>query len=416
MLDHLIPATDVNSSTQSLINNENQLSHANLNPKLLELKAYCFNARRELHQIPELSGEEFKTSAYCQELMKAAGYRITTYDGYTGFIADLMIDPEYNHIAFRADMDALEMQDMTDDKYTSKHEGRAHNCGHDSHMAIALTAAKYLSDNQHELSHNVRFIFQMAEEDMRVPGASKMVELGCMNGIQEVYALHNDANLECGTVNINNGIMSSYGSAWTLDIQGISAHGSTPQKGLDAIREGARIIAEMDYIVAKKTSPFSPAVFGCGMFNGGTIPNAVADKVQARGTIRSMDAETDQILKNSFTSITKESELRGYTASMSCVGYPAIINHNHAYHRVVNAAKLVIDDSLLNAHCSPMTGSEDFSLMVNATENQCGAMFFLGTGNSTKGIQNYLHANPYYLDEDAMLIGAQIFINLAIAA
>lgn len=389
------------------------LEQFNLQQDLLALTQYCFDARRELHQIPELSGEEIKTSAFCCNLMAEAGFHIRTYEGFTGFIADLDVNPEFEKIAFRADMDGLEMQDLTHDAYSSKHEGRAHNCGHDSHMAIALTAAKYLAAHQADLKYNLRFIFQMAEEDMRVPGASKMVELGCMEGISQVYALHNDANLECGTVNINNGVMSSYGSAWTLEIRGISAHGSTPQKGLDAIREGARIIEDMDYIVAKKTSPFSPAVFGCGMFNGGTIPNAVADYVQARGTIRAMDAETDQILKDSFIDITKQSELRGFNTSMSCVGYPAVINHEFAYQRVLDVAKQIVPANLLNSHCQPMTGSEDFSLMINATKNACGAMFFLGTGNSVKGIKNYLHANPYYLDEDAMLIGAQIFINLA---
>lgn len=95
-----------------------------------------------------------------------------------------------------------------------------------------------------------------------------------------MYALHNDAALEYGFVKINNGIMSSYGSAWTLDVHGISAHGSTPQKGLDAIREASRIIMDMDYVVAKRTNPFSPAVFGCGMFNGGSIPNAIPDYAQ----------------------------------------------------------------------------------------------------------------------------------------
>ncbi|WP_163483958.1 peptidase dimerization domain-containing protein, partial [Klebsiella pneumoniae] len=82
---------------------------------------------------------------------------------------------------------------------------------------------------------------------------------------------------------------------------------STPHKGLDAIREATRLIDYMDYVVAKKTDPFSPAVFGCGMINGGTIPNALADHVQARGTIRSMDENTDKVLKESFNEIVARS-------------------------------------------------------------------------------------------------------------
>lgn len=379
---------------------------------LTALHEYAVHTRRELHKIPEYSGQELKTSRYCREQMEEFGYALTTYEGFTGFIADRIIDPALPLVAFRADMDGLEMPDMTENDHCSIHDGMAHNCGHDSHMAILLTTAHYLSLHPQELKCNVRFIFQMAEEDMRVPGADKMVEMGCMEGVDEVYALHNDASMEIGTIKLNSGVMSSWGSAWTLDVHGISAHGSTPHKGLDAIREAARMIEDMDYIVAKQTSPFSPAVFGCGMINGGTIPNAVADHVQARGTIRAMDAETDQVLKNSFESLVAQSELRGFKTTMDYVGYPAVENHPDATCRVAEAARAFLLHDNVNTQGMPMSGSEDFSYMVNATRNRMGAMFFLGSGNSAKGIQNYLHANPYYLDDDCVLVGAQIFINL----
>lgn len=385
----------------------------NLSPQLTKLQNYCLNARRELHRIPEPSGKEFKTAKYCSEQLTSMGYKLTFYDGFTGFIADLDINKDFNKIAIRADMDALKMPDLTQNDYTSIHDGYAHNCGHDTHMAIALTTAKYLVNNLHELRHNVRFIFQMAEEDAYVLGANKMVELGCMNGVNEVYALHNNGALEYGCIEVREGIISSYGRSWQLNIEGISAHASTPHKGLDAIREGVRLINEMDYIVAKKTDPFSPAVFVCGLFNGGTVPNAVSDKAIAEGTIRSMDAETDAILCSSFTQLEQESKIRGFNASFIFEGYPAIINHKDAYIRIVEAANRAIPPECINTDCRPMTGSEDFSFMVNETQDKRGAMFFLGTGNSAKGIKNYLHSNPYYIEESALLIGAQIFINLA---
>lgn len=389
------------------------MNNFHIDSDLQELQNYSINVRRDLHQIPELSGQEIKTSQYCQQKLIDDGYQITTYEGFTGFIADLDIDPSFDRIAFRTDMDALEMMDLTEDEFRSKHQGAAHNCGHDTHMAIALTTARYLSLYPKKLKRNIRFIFQMAEEDMRIPGADKMVDLGCMQDVDEVYALHNNAAAEYGQIDVNNGIMSSFGRAWTLDILGKSTHGSTPHKGLDAIREGARLVEDMDYIIAKQTNPFSPAVFVCGMFNGGTIPNAVADKVQARGTIRSMDPETDLILQHSFDSLSEQSRLRGFDTHFSFCGYPAVINHPEAYENVVQSALKVIPESRLNVSCQPMTGSEDFSLMINATPNKKGAMFFLGTGNSKKGICNYLHSNPYYVEDSALIIGAQIFIHLA---
>ncbi|MDX7999388.1 amidohydrolase [Xenorhabdus sp. Reich] len=390
--------------------NKNQY---NVSEKLFELNEFSKKTRQDLHKIPELSGQEFKTSQYCRDLMTGFGYAIKIHEGYTGFIADLIIDPTKPLIAFRADMDALEMPDMTNNQHTSIHKGCAHNCGHDTHMSIALTAANYLSKHRDEMSANVRFIFQMAEEDMRVPGADKMVEQGCVEGASEVYALHNNGAQETGSISLNRGVMSSWGSAWTLDVHGISAHGSTPQKGLDAIREASRIIDYMDYIVAKKTDPFSPAVFSCGMIKGGTIPNAVADHVQARGTIRAMDKETDQLLKDSFQEIIARSESGGFKTTIVYDSYPAVENHPQAYLHILEAAAKFLPTENIESNSHPMTGSEDFSYMINATKARVGAMFFLGSGNKAKGIDNYLHSNPYYIDDDCLLVGAQIFINLA---
>ena len=165
------------------------MHHYHIEPDLLALRDFSHEVRHHLHRIPEYSGAEFKTSAYCRGLMEEFGYKITEYPGFTGFHGDLVVDPTLPTIAFRADMDGLEMHDMSEVAFKSTHEGMAHNCGHDSHMAIALTTAKFLAGHRERLRYNVRVIFQMAEEDMRVPGAEKMVELGCMKGVDEIYAL-----------------------------------------------------------------------------------------------------------------------------------------------------------------------------------------------------------------------------------
>ena len=385
-----------------------------INSKLLAMQELGEYFRHSLHKIPEVSGAEFKTSAFCQDVLKKAGFTIATFEGYTGFLADLDSQSENApRIAIRADMDALEMTDLTQNEHTSTHKGLAHNCGHDLHMAIALLSGCFIAKRKEKLPCNVRFIFQMAEEKAHIPGANKMVELGCMEGVDEVYALHNDASLEYGSVKINNGIMSSFGTIWNLSIQGRAAHSSTPQKGLDAIREGARILADMDYIVAKKTDPFSVAVFSCGMFQGGSIPNGVAESALLKGTIRAMDSKTDEILKNAFKEIEEQSALRGFKTKFSYDGYLAIFNHAKCVKRLVESAQKVLKkDEMLIQECEPMSASEDFSEMINACKDKKGAMYFLGSGNAKKGICNYLHSNPYYVEDKAILVGAQIWINL----
>lgn len=385
-----------------------------IDSKLLAMQELGEYFRHSLHKIPEVSGAEFKTSAFCQDVLKKAGFKITTFEGYTGFLADLDSQSENApRIAIRADMDALEMTDLTQNEHTSTHKGLAHNCGHDLHMAIALLSGCFIAKHKEKLPCNVRFIFQMAEEKAHIPGANKMVELGCMEDVDEVYALHNDASLEYGSVKINNGIMSSFGTIWNLSIQGRAAHSSTPQKGLDAIREGARILADMDYIVAKKTDPFSVAVFSCGMFQGGSIPNGVAESALLKGTIRAMDSKTDEILKNAFKEIEEQSALRGFKTKFSYDGYLAIFNHTKCVKRLVESAQKVLKkDEMLIQECEPMSASEDFSEMINACKDKKGAMYFLGSGNKAKGICNYLHSNPYYVEDKAILVGAQIWINL----
>ncbi len=200
-----------------------------------------------------------------------------------------------------------------------------------------------------------------------------------------------------------------------MTIQGISSHGSTPEKGLNVIAEGARLVQEINYIIANKVSPRSTAVLSIGMFHAGTIPNAIPDYAMLRGTIRTMDEATDLLVKSCFKTAIAKSELEGFNAELDLVGYPAVINHPEAYRRVCDAAKKVVPSALIDAHCQPMAGSEDFSYMINATEGRKGAMFFLGSGNAAEGVCNYLHSNPYYVDEEFMLIGVQIFIHLVTA-
>ena len=148
----------------------------NVSEKLFQLNDFSKKTRQDLHKIPELSGEEYKTSKYCRELMESFGYQIKTFDGYTGFTADLIVNSEFPLIAIRADMDGLEMPDLTNNEHSSVHQGCAHNCGHDTHMTMALTSAKYLAENREEMSANVRFIFQMAEEAYRTEASQNKAQ------------------------------------------------------------------------------------------------------------------------------------------------------------------------------------------------------------------------------------------------
>ncbi|MGF1723058.1 hypothetical protein L4D20_23970 [Vibrio kyushuensis] len=122
------------------------LNHFELNEAMLALKDFSITTRHDFHKIPELSGEEVKASKMCREILHAAGYSIADFDACTAFYAYLIVEPAFTTIAWRC-----EMVNLTNHHYSTNHDGRSHNCGHGTHMAISLTAAKYLPANKSAL-------------------------------------------------------------------------------------------------------------------------------------------------------------------------------------------------------------------------------------------------------------------------
>ncbi|WP_199911557.1 M20/M25/M40 family metallo-hydrolase [Dongshaea marina] len=147
---------------------------------------YGITHRRYLHQHPELGREEHHTSSYCQQVLRELGYSITPCF-HTGFYADLAVDPDYPLTAFRADMDALPAQECSEESFCSVNQGVAHLCGHDLHMAVALTAARMMVDHRHQLTSNIRLLFQPSEE-MFVGGAQGMIAEGALKGLMQSTA------------------------------------------------------------------------------------------------------------------------------------------------------------------------------------------------------------------------------------
>ena len=365
--------------------------------------------RRELHKIPELGREEHKTSAYCQEVMQSLGYEVKPSFS-TGFTADLRVGSHLKTVAFRTDIDALPAQELSDEEFCSTHNGVAHLCGHDVHMAIALTAAKFMVEHSEDLKFNIRFLFQPSEEMFR-GGAKGMIEMGCLEGVDEVYGLHNDPTKETGEIHFCEGPISSNGDSFDIRIKGVSAHASTPDKGLDAIRESARLITEFNSIVANNCSPMQPALISVGTLKAGEASNIIATSAEMSGSVRSFDDHTQQTMLRRINETLEESRRRGFGAEIETRGYPAIINEKAGYDRLLIAAQQVMDKDKVITNCKPMAGSEDFSYF---TREKQGAFFFLGSGNKSKGISSPIHSNPFTVDEECIAWGATVFTSLVL--
>ena len=211
----------------------------------IKLKSWGVKHRRYLHQHPELALQEKETAHYCKSVLHSLGYKIQNSWGY-GFTADLNIKRAKTRIAFRADMDALPINEKTMHNFKSKKPNIAHLCGHDAHMAIALTTAKLLKNNQASLKHNVRFIFQPSEE---IPpgGALSMIKNGCLQSVTEIYGLHMWDN-PLGKVSLCEGPLMAGIANFDIIIIGKGCHAAEPNKGLNPIEAVAYSIEQVKKI------------------------------------------------------------------------------------------------------------------------------------------------------------------------
>ena len=369
---------------------------------------YGVSMRRHLHQHPELGRQECETQIWCVNQLKQMGYDITVCFG-TGFYADLHVSDTLPRIAFRADMDALPATEKPGEVVISQNSGAAHLCGHDVHMAIALTAAKMMSDWRNRLRANIRFLFQPSEEMFR-GGARGMIGEGALEGVDVVYGLHNDPQIDCGQIALHPGIMSSNGDQFRLNIAGKSAHASSPHLGLDALSEAVRLLTAFRTIITDRVDPNKAALISTCMLNAGEAPNILARTAELQGSIRSFDPTVHKTLINSFMEEIQESRRRGYTLELEMRGYPAINNHPVETQKVIETARLFLGEENVLTDRPPMVGSEDFSFFL---KEKPGAFFFLGSGDHSNGINNPLHSNPFIVNEDCIMIGATIFAMMA---
>jgi len=372
------------------------------------LQDWSIKHRRHLHQHPEISGQEKQTSEYCQKILKELGYQITLYPDY-GFIADLDIPNTHKKIAFRADMDALPAEEKNTHDYLSKNSEAAHLCGHDAHMAIALTAANLFMKNREKLHNSIRFIFQPYEE-VTPGGALSMIKQGCLNDIDVIYGLHNDPSLPTGTIATRAGVLTAHAQIFHATIKGKSGHAARPETGLNPIPAMNRILNDwqLDLIPNIK-----PAIFNITTLEAKQAINIIPETANFSGLLRLFDHETEKKIKtyiqNSFESLKKENYHFHYEYDIS---YPSIINTQENVHQLLTVAKNILKKQNIIDNIEPVAWSEDFSYYLQKIP---GAFFLLGSSDPKKKVKSALHACDFDIDENCLSIGAAIFAALGLA-
>ena len=355
--------------------------------------------RRELHRIPELGFQEYKTRDYLWARLQEIGLEPKAV-GPTGIVADIAGTTAGKRFAVRADIDGLPLPEETGLPFSSEHPGVMHACGHDTHMAILLGLAQRLV-NERDFGGQVRLLFQPAEE--RPPGgALELIKGGALEEVDEVYGLHIWANLPVGTVGLQSGPVMANADQFTIRIKGLGGHGSQPQATKDAVLIAAQIVVNLQTIVSRRVRPFDPVVISCGTIHGGHTFNIIAETAEITGTVRTFSTEVQKLIIDEIRkTASRTAALYDAKAELVYVkGYPALVNHEEQTRRWEEKLRGVVEVT----HPDPDMGGEDFAYYL---QNKPGAFLFLG-GAPANGKAAPHHSPHFLIDERALLLGVEV--------
>ena len=363
--------------------------------------------RKDLHAHPELRFEEFRTSGIVADVLTSLGYRPSRGLAKTGVVASLSGRKPGPSIILRADMDALPIDERGDHLHISRHPGRMHACGHDGHTVMLLGAAAALVVDPPECG-TVHFVFQPGEEGGA--GAKVMLDDGLLEQFPagRVFGMHNWPGLPIGTMATRTGAIMAGGWRFLIDIQGKGSHAAQPHLGRDALTVGAAFVQDAQLLVSRRSNPLTAAVLSICTFHSGTTDNIMPETATLRGTIRSLDVQELESLKEGMTRLAAGLAL-AHDVKITVQfhqPYPVTVNTADetalaliAMRQAVGGQGMVVPDM------TPSMASEDFGFML---EKRPGALVMVGNGASAP-----LHAPDYDFDDTITPHGIAYWVALA---
>lgn len=376
------------------------------------MKEELVRMRRDLHMNPELSNEEHRTVAAVENVLHSLGIATKRIAG-TGLIGLLQGRGPGKTVALRADMDALPLPDGKKVAYASRAAGKMHACGHDVHTAGLMGAAMLLSKRRNQISGNVKFLFQPAEET--TGGALPMIGEGALENpaVDAIFGLHVAPQLNAGTVGVSYGQAYAASDAFDVTVTGKAGHGAAPHGGIDAIAVGAQIVTALQTFVSRNVDPVDSAVVTVGKVSGGYQRNIIADKVELEGIIRTLDPQTREFAKARVKEIAEgvARSLQAAAAVSFTPSYPALVNDDDMVDLLKDMAVAALGPENVVKVDNPTMGVEDFAYFLQKVP---GAFFHLGIRNEAKGIVHPLHSNLFDVDEAALPVAAAMHAAVAL--
>lgn len=386
--------------------------------------------RRHFHQHPELSNREFETAKSIAKYLNSLGLEVQTGVAKTGVVAILDSGKPGPVVALRADIDGLPVTETVDLPFASKaratHNGKEvgvmHACGHDTHIAMLMGAAKILTDMKSQLTGKVKFIFQPAEEGAPAGekgGAEIMVKEGVLKSpdVDVIFGLHISSAQPVGTVRYREGGIMAAVDPYKIVVKGKQSHGAYPWKSVDPIVTSAQIIMGLQTIVSREIELIdSAAVVSIGMINGGNRSNIIPDKVELIGTIRTLNPEIrkhiHKSVHNKATSIAKSMNATAEVTLPLDYSYPITYNEPKLMREMLPVLQKTagIDNAMPT---KAVTGAEDFSFFQEQVPG-----LYLFVGGKSKNVPTDKapghHTPEFEIDESGMKLGVKLLTNLTL--
>ena len=370
---------------------------------------FFYEVRKNLHEMPEIALQEYNTSKYIRDFLTSLNIK---YVGIERSTLAIFEGEEDRWIGFRADIDALPIQEEGEKDYKSKIDGMMHACGHDGHTTNLLYFAKWLSEELKSgkiLKKSVMLIFQSGEEGK---GGARFVansEFFKNKKFDGIFALHLNPEIEEGKIATTTGAVSFQNINFDIEIVGKGCHGAQPHKGIDSILVGAKLVEAYQSIISRNLEPSETAVLTIGSFKAGEVRNIIPEKVNILGTIRMLNTDLIELFRERVYSINKGLEI-AFGVKINMVFnpfYPPVINSDELYAKL---EKVVPEEKLIKS--TRLNGSEDFSFYLQ--NGNKGLMFLLGVRNEEKNFIYPLHNPKFDFDPKALEFGFKIFRDLLI--
>lgn len=359
--------------------------------------------RRDLHQIPEIGFQEFKTQKYIMDYLNDLGLHCEKC-AQTGVICYMDMKQDVT-IALRSDMDGLPIIEQNNVPYKSTHSGKMHACGHDGHMSILLLLAKYIVRENVKLNKNILLIFQPAEEGPG--GAVEVIKENILKKYQvkHVFGFHLSPEYPMGILAAAPEEFFASGVELSINVIGKAAHGAQPHKGKDAVLIASQLIINLHTIISRSLNPLNEGILTIGTFHAGDELNIIAENALLTGIVRAFNEDSRENILYRVKNICD-----GIAVTYDCVidlnikyTYPPLINNRNLYDKI----KTIMADDFMTAEKVML--AEDFSYY---TQQVPSFFMFLGTNEGPQKPSYPLHNSKFDFNEIVLVKGMQAYLKI----